>query len=278
MVFDALQNSDHSGDIDSTSSPPIEPTDIAIDDPVVPLIEPLFEKSAATNKLVPPVAPLEETDSAALYQEDAEGSDIEESAEEDFNEIDAGTQHVDSNDLLPQVDIAPPEVSFATRPSHQYRYLWALLSLFLCILLTAQYAILYKDKLAANFSGIAPAVNALCNLSNCRVQLPADLDLVKITSTAFEADTVNPNLISVHIGLENQSNMRVTLPNLALTLTNDEDEIVVKRNFHPTEYLVKPSTEAEGIAAHAETTAHLIIDSQGTSVSGYKVSIFYDRK
>jgi len=276
MVFDALQNSDHSDDIGDASNPPVEQTDISVGDLAAPLIEPLSEEPTASSEPAKPVEQLQEINPVSLHL-DTVDSNIEESVDVDLSDLDIDTRHADSSDP-PQPNVTPREVNFVTRPSHQRQYLWLMTSFVLCVLVAAQFTILYRDKLTANFPDVAPAIDALCHLSNCQVQLPTDLNLVKITSTAFEADTVNPNLISMHIGLENQSDIRIAFPSLALSLTNDEDEIVVKRNFRPSEYLSRQNNVTEGIAAHEEVSAHLIIDVDGVSVSGYKISIFYNQQ
>lgn len=276
MVFDALQNSDSATDSASVSNLQVEQAIGADENLIASLAEPLFEKSTAPSEPAQPIEQQPEIESSTLSR-DTEYSNDDESVEPPLADTDAGTPKADSSDSS-RLEEKFPEVSFVNKPSHRHVFMWATLSFVLCILLSGQFAILYRDRLAASFPDLAPAINALCRLTNCRVQLPADLNLIKITSTTFEADTVNPNLISVHIGLENQSDMRIALPNLALSLTNDAEEIVAKRNFSPNEYLLKSDTPAAGIAPKAEITAHLVIDADGVSASGYKISTFYNQK
>lgn len=275
MVFDALQNADQIED-NNVSSPPSVESPIASVDLSVSTAEPLLEESAAANISSLPMEQLQETGSNP--HQDIEYPEPEAAAQPDVSDSETSALPTVNSHTLPPTDASPTDISFISRTSRPHLYLWVVLALILSILLAVQFAVYYRDKLAANYPGIEPALGTICELANCRVQLPTDLDVIKITATSFEADTVNPSLISVHIGLENQSNMRVALPNLALTLTNDAEEIVVKRNFRPYEYLPSSDKNLKGIAGRSEISSHLVIDTKGISVSGYKITIFYDQK
>lgn len=275
MVFDALQNADQN-DAYNPSSPPSVESPIVSVDPMVSTAEPLLEEPAAANISKLPMDQLQETDS--YPRPDIEHPEPEAVTQPVASDSETHALPTDNIPAPPVSDASQTDVNFISHTPRPHLYLWMVLALILSILLAVQFAVYYRDKLAANYPGIEPALSTICELANCRVQLPTDLDVIKITATSFEADTVNPSLISVHIGLENQSNMRVALPNLALTLTNDAEEIVVKRNFRPNEYLASSDKNLKGIAGRSEISSHLVIDTKGISVSGYKITIFYDQK
>ena len=132
------------------------------------------------------------------------------------------------------VNTAPvlSSIQFTKKHSRKRASLEFGLALVFLMLLAVQFSILYRDQLAANVPHIAPALNTLCALSNCQIKLPADKNLIKIINTSLEVDPKNPDLISVHIGLENQSDTAIAYPNIALSLTNDDDEVLVRKNFN----------------------------------------------
>jgi hypothetical protein len=166
-------------------------------------------------------------------------------------------------------------IQFGSKSPRKHILAWSFFSLLLICLLILQFSIFYRVKLAATVPQLEPVLHEFCKLTGCSIDLPKDVNLVKITDTAFEVDPKNPDFISVRIGLENESDMRIGLPNVALSLTNDQDEVIAKRNFTPSQFLVPPVNEKSGIPAHEAVSAHLLLDVHGISVSGYKVLLFY---
>lgn len=269
MVFDALKNVEADTSSGDEQQPSVQPAEDA--ESASPAVTDAYEHADAVQQDIIPVATPSLHDDLILSLPD-NSNDIDNAADSAAYDVDSLTTPANNTESV--VADTVPEVQFTAKSPSKHVWLWGSLSLAFAALLSVQFMILYRDKLAANFPAIAPALVALCDLSNCKVNLPKDANLIKISSTSFETDIQNPNLISVHIGLENQSDVTMAYPGLALSLTNDDDEVVVKRNFYPKDYLAKPSDIKMGIIAHTEVATNLTIDVSDLAVSGYKVLIY----
>lgn len=256
MVFDAHLNS--------------------VPDDTTPLsISPLaadIQSELATSDIDPAVSP-PETPSAFTALHPATDNKPEHITEETqfaegqtvFNENEA----VNSSPAL-------PNIQFTKKNSRKRASLEIGFVVVLLMLLVVQFSIAYRDLLAVNFPQLVPVLNTLCTVTNCQIKLPADKNLIKINNTSFEVDPKNPNLISVHIELENQSDTVIAFPNIALSLTNDDDEVLARKNFRPKDYLTRSQTLNNGIAVHGGAAVKLTLAVSDIQATGYKLLIFYN--
>lgn len=166
-------------------------------------------------------------------------------------------------------------IQFKPRPNKRHIILWLSSATLLVFILIVQLLFLNRDHLAANYSWSIPLLNKLCTIANCKVSLPKDISSIKITHSSFEADPNDSKVIIVNIGLENDSDVANAFPDIALSLTNDEDMIVTKKNFKPQWYLPISSSKNTGLRPHTEVNVKLILEVDDTSVSGYKLTTFY---
>ena len=64
-------------------------------------------------------------------------------------------------------------------------------------------------------------------------------------------------------------------PNIELTLTNTDDEPVLRRTFKGGDYLQNPALVSNGIGAKEEIRIKLHLNTGGIAVAGYRVSLNY---
>lgn len=171
--------------------------------------------------------------------------------------------------------LAPPFFQFTKKNVRKRASLEMGFLAVLLLLLAAQILIVYRDRLAVNVPHLLPALKLLCTITNCQIKLPADKSLIRISNTSFEVDPKNPDVISVDIMLENQANTILAYPNIALSLTNDDDRVIARKNFKPNDYLTQSQILNKGIAAHAEATIQLTLAVANVQATGYKLLVFY---
>ena len=177
---------------------------------------------------------------------------------------------------LDEPDEAPVEpIDFKNRSRKKPAFFFASLSLLLSLVLLTQLGYFYKDSLAAALPKIKPDLLTICQYLDCSVQLPHDSNLLRINNVDFKMDAQQPTHIHVRLTLENLADSAIAYPDIALTLTNDADETVVKRNFQPVDYIEKKTIISTGIAARTEFVVNLTLDVSHINVSNYKVLLFY---
>ncbi|MHB1676324.1 MAG: zinc-ribbon and DUF3426 domain-containing protein [Sulfuriferula sp.] len=176
---------------------------------------------------------------------------------------------------LQQMDLPPDTMEFKNFNQRKHSILFTGLSITLTLLLLMQLAYLYRNHLASQLPQIKPGLVRLCNTFGCTISLPHNIDALKINNTELTIDPKIPSLMQVRLGLENLSNTPVAYPAIALALTNQADEIVVRRNFQPQDYLGSSTPGVSGIAPSDEVSVNLTIKINALKVSNYKVLLFY---
>jgi predicted Zn finger-like uncharacterized protein len=143
----------------------------------------------------------------------------------------------------------------------------------LAVLLVLQVAVHDRDRLAAAQPALRPWLASLCGPLNCRVGPARQIDAIAIDSSSF--NKLRGDAYRLNVTLKNQAAITVAMPALELTLTDGQDQPVVRRVLMPAEL----GPDAGVIAASSEWSGSLAMavaaDSAGTRVAGYRLLAFY---
>ena len=91
----------------------------------------------------------------------------------------------------------------------------------------------------------------------------------------LQADPAHKGLLILSATLRNRASIAVAYPYLELTLTDSNDQVVVKRALPPNEYASGTAEIGRGIPANGEVLVKLFIDASATSQVGYRLGFFY---
>ena len=119
------------------------------------------------------------------------------------------------------------------------RWPWLLGALLLLLVLLAQAAYHYRSAIIVLFPETKPYAAALCATLGCELPLPRRIELMSIEASDLQADTTNPNVMVLSATLKNRAIFDQQLPLLELTLTDAQDQPVVRRVLAPQDYLGK---------------------------------------
>jgi predicted Zn finger-like uncharacterized protein len=143
----------------------------------------------------------------------------------------------------------------------------------LALILLLQWLVHERDRLAAAAPALRPVVRALCVPLRCTVQAPRRIDAVVIDGSSFVA--LGEDGYRLGLNLRNRAPHAVALPALVLSLTDVQEQPVVRRVLLPAE-LGTPPTE---LPAHGEWAASVdlrMADNAGRArVVGYRLDAFY---
>ena len=145
----------------------------------------------------------------------------------------------------------------------------------LVIVLGAQALFHFRDAIAAHWPQTKPALIRLCALADCQLKPLQDISGLSIEASDLQADPAHKGLLILSATIRNRAAHALGYPYLELTLSNAQDQIVVRRAFAPGEYLSGAANLDGGIAGNAELTVKLFIDASTTSQAGYQVYLFY---
>ncbi len=151
---------------------------------------------------------------------------------------------------------------------------WVVLGVLFAALLVGQAALFYRVELAIQYPQLQPYLAGSCEQIGCEMSLPRRIELVSIEASDLNPDSPRKGRLHLSATLKNRADFAQEYPHLELTLTDTQDQPLVRRAFAPTEYLptVPPPT---GFAARADAAVALNIDASSVPASGYRLYVFY---
>jgi hypothetical protein len=121
---------------------------------------------------------------------------------------------------------------------------------------------------------LRPVLLALCQPLRCTVGPPRQIDAIAIDSSTFSR-LRSGDAYRLSVTLRNHAATELAMPALELTLTDAQDQPVVRRVLLATEYAPRVAAIAAG--ADWSTSLALTVAGEGLAgrVAGYRVLAFY---
>lgn len=161
--------------------------------------------------------------------------------------------------------------AFWGRPLVRALMLLALIALGL--LLVLQVALHDRDRLAAADPGLRPLLGWLCEALDCSVGPPRQIDAIAIDSSTFAK--LRGDAYRFNVTLKNQAATEVALPALELTLTDAQDQAVVRRVLTPAELAPRTRVIAAGSEWSGSFTLAVAANGAADRIAGYRLLAFY---
>ncbi|MBK6009152.1 zinc-ribbon domain-containing protein [Ramlibacter ginsenosidimutans] len=172
-----------------------------------------------------------------------------------------------------------PNVSFVRKARRQawwtrpgVRLVLALLALVLGLLLALQVAWQDRDRLALAQPMLRPALQHMCDALHCTIGPPRQIDAILIDSSAF--NRLRNDTYRLSFTLRNTAPTQVAAPAMELTITDSQDQTVVRRVLSPAEL-----GSADGVipaAGEWSRTVGVRVDpGSAARVAGYRLLAFY---
>lgn len=147
----------------------------------------------------------------------------------------------------------------------------------LVLLLGAQALFHFSSAIAAHWPRAAPVLALICETAGCAIRPLPDPSMqhLAIEASDLQADPAHKGLLILTATIRNRAGWTLAFPHLELTLTDAQDQVVVRRALAPSEYAGGTVDVAQGIAANGEAGVKLFIDASATAQSGYRLYLFY---
>lgn len=152
------------------------------------------------------------------------------------------------------------------------RALLVLVMLLLAGLLALQYAVQERNQLAVAQPALRPWLQALCAPLRCQVQPPRQIDAIVVDSSSFSR--LRGDAFRLSFSLRNQAPVQVAMPSIELTLTDSQDQPVVRSVLAPGDLGAAAVLPAAGESTSSVTVS---VASNGSSgrIAGYRLLAFY---
>lgn len=181
---------------------------------------------------------------------------------------------------LEQDGASNPQLSFMAVSSQ--RSMWTrplvrggliALSLLLGLVLFLQVLVQERDRIAATEPGLRPFLMSVCSVLVCKISPPRQIESVVIDSSSFAK--VRADVYRLNFTLKNTATIEVATPALELTLTDLQDQPVIRRVLVSGDFGAKQGSLAPG--ADMSVSLPLTVKLAGASerISGYRLLVFY---
>jgi len=152
------------------------------------------------------------------------------------------------------------------------RFVLALAALGLAALLALQLAWQDRDRLALAEPALRPALQEMCRLLDCTLGPPRQIESVVIESSGFSR--LRDDTYRVAFTLRNGASVPVAVPAMELTITDAQDQPIVRRVLLPSDF----GAAGEALPALGEWSRAIgvaVDPPAGARVAGYRLLAFY---
>lgn len=157
--------------------------------------------------------------------------------------------------------------------------LWTVLGMIaipaLAIALVLQALFHFRDALAAHAPATKPMLTRVCAFVGCAIRPLRDVAALSIDASDLQADPAHRGLLILSATIRNRAPFAIGYPHLELTLTDAQDQVVVRRALAPPDYVSGTANTAAGIPGNGEVPVKLFIDASATSQAGYRLYLFF---
>lgn len=170
-----------------------------------------------------------------------------------------------------------PEFLEEDAPRRRRPVLWGVLVLLALLGLSAQLLLYFRTEVALLAPETRPYLVAACNALGCTLRLPRRPELMSIESSDLQADPGHENMIVLNAVIRNRAPFPQEYPDLELTLTDENDQEVVRRVLAPADYVGASRTQGalQGIGPGAEAVVRLHFDTSRVRATGYRLYLFF---
>jgi len=145
----------------------------------------------------------------------------------------------------------------------------------LAVLLVVQALVHFRDALAAHLPWTRPVLAQMCALTGCAIRPLRNVAALSIDASDLQADPAHRGLLILTATVRNRAPYAVGYPHLELTLTDAQDQVVVRRALAPSDYASGTANTPAGIPANGEVPVKLFIDASATTQAGYRLYLFF---
>lgn len=185
-------------------------------------------------------------------------------------------------DIVPGVAAEPAaaELSFmrGAKPASRWhrplvRAGLLLISLSLCLGLALQLLVQERDRVAAVEPALKPWIEEVCTLVECTVAPLRQIESVVIDSSSF--NKIRGEVYRLNFTLKNTAVTELALPAIELSLTDVQDQPLLRRVFLPGELGFKSGVLSAAAESHASLTLGIKTNGSADRVAGYRILAFY---
>lgn len=153
------------------------------------------------------------------------------------------------------------------------RLLLAVLLVLLLALLAMQYLVKERDRVAAMQPAVRPVLQAICAVADCSIGPLRQIESIVIDSSSFSR--LRGDDYQLGFALKNTAPIDVAMPAIELSLTDPQDQPVVRRVILPSEFGARSAALAGTAVWTGSLTLTVQPDIGAQRIAGYRLLAFY---
>lgn len=143
----------------------------------------------------------------------------------------------------------------------------------LAAVLGLQWLVQDRDRIAVTDPVARQVVDAVCAVVGCKISPLRQIESVVIDSSSFAK--VRTDVYRLGFTLKNTAPIELAVPSLELTMTDMQDQALVRRVFSPAELESKGASIAAGAEWTVSVPVAVKLSSDTERISGYRLLAFY---
>ncbi|MFC7420883.1 DUF3426 domain-containing protein [Iodobacter arcticus] len=160
-------------------------------------------------------------------------------------------------------------------PRSKWQALLIGISIILMLSFIAQLGYQQRTQISMEFPWLRPKLILACQALGCTMPLPENAEMLRSEWSELSYVPEFPNIIQLNATLRNLAQYEQALPMLEVTLTDDQERIVLKKVFKPSEYLSAADKKRLKFDAQDDLRAFLQIDLGELHSTAYSIYWFY---
>ncbi len=164
----------------------------------------------------------------------------------------------------------PPSKNWGQRCA---QWLGVLSASLLTALLGFQWAVQERDRISASVPSLKPLLASICVATGCKISPMQNIDAVVIDSSAFSK--LQNDVYQLSFSLKSTALVEIATPSLELTLTDMQDQPLIRRVFSPDELGRSNQNLLIGVEWAGSRTLMLNPSPDAARIAGYRLLAFY---
>lgn len=149
----------------------------------------------------------------------------------------------------------------------------AILLVVFLALLAMQFLVKERDRVAAMHPVMRPVLEAVCVMAGCRIEPLRQIDAIVIDSSSFSH--VRGDSYRLGFSLKNTASVDVAMPAIELSLTDPQDQPVIRRVILPAEFGARSAALASAAIWTGALGLTVQPDVGAQRIAGYRLLAFY---
>ena len=160
-------------------------------------------------------------------------------------------------------------------PEKPTRTPFILAAILLILALGCQLAYYYRSELVVMLPALRPLATDISHALGTDLPLPRHIAQISIETSDLQTDAARGNLLLLNATLRNRAAYGQAFPALELSLTDTQDNAIVRKVFLPADYLPGGMPADAQFPATTDIAVRLWLEPSDVEAAGYRLYVFF---